>query len=308
MSHSHWHNFAEALHTCRTDAGISPQELARRANVGVDSIYAWENETRHPRSHNVTALAKALGLEGETYEAFMQFARRSRPSAKASAPESEVLDVEIAVTEDASSETTTKRTQSFKEARPETKPPSLISGMLLTIAPFGVLLSLVGRFLYRRLLQRPTFLRFSKQLLTVFIMLLSGTIVGILGYRAYESHYISPVTMTVAGEVVCPPDEPVVGIYIRPYDGHGQFVTFGEVSGKPNVATFSNGFDRDVEAYVLSVGCGGTAQHWAHGDMLAPTLTSAGLVQITCVDAPSIVGQYGTLTGTCTVKPFSPLS
>jgi tetratricopeptide (TPR) repeat protein/DNA-binding XRE family transcriptional regulator len=69
-------DFADLLRQLRTQAGLTQEELASAADVGVNTVADLE-QRRHQRTHKPTAqrLAGALGLSGQVRDAFIAAAR-----------------------------------------------------------------------------------------------------------------------------------------------------------------------------------------------------------------------------------------
>ena len=135
-------------------------------------------------------------------------------------------------------------------------------------------------------------------------LFVAGVTVGAFGYRSYESHTSPAFVTSVAGEVVCPAGERVVGIYVRPDGSAGDFIKRESTPGQSNTANFGVGFYKNVGAYTISVGCGGTGTNWAHNDKAPLTAVSIGPVRVVCSDQPNLPGNNGTLNGSCTVGPL----
>ncbi len=144
---------------------------------------------------------------------------------------------------------------------------------------------------------------FAKVNRLAVVVLLSGSVaVGIIAYTKHEpANAPTVIASVVAGEVVCPVGEQVVGIFLRAYGFKGSFIPFTLVAGKPNIATFSEGFQQNAAGFTISVGCGGTKENWAHNDVALPANISIGPVRIECTDEPNLPGKNGTLNGSCTV-------
>jgi transcriptional regulator with XRE-family HTH domain len=52
------------VRAARIAAGLTQERLARTLNVSLRTVLTWElSETQHPRGHNLTALARALGKD-----------------------------------------------------------------------------------------------------------------------------------------------------------------------------------------------------------------------------------------------------
>jgi DNA-binding XRE family transcriptional regulator len=75
-------DFADLLRQLRTQAGLTREELASAADVGVNTVADLE-QRRHQRTHKPTAqrLAGALGLSGQVSDAFIAAARGRRAAA-----------------------------------------------------------------------------------------------------------------------------------------------------------------------------------------------------------------------------------
>jgi transcriptional regulator with XRE-family HTH domain len=69
-------DFADLLRQLRTQAGLTQEELAATASVGVNTVADLE-QRRHQRTHKPTAerLADALGLPGQMRDLFIAAAR-----------------------------------------------------------------------------------------------------------------------------------------------------------------------------------------------------------------------------------------
>jgi predicted ATPase/transcriptional regulator with XRE-family HTH domain len=74
-------DFADVLRLVRTQAGLTQEELAAAARVGVNTVADLE-QRRHQRTHKPTAerLADALGLPGPVREVFVAAARGQAPA------------------------------------------------------------------------------------------------------------------------------------------------------------------------------------------------------------------------------------
>ena len=74
-------DFADVLRLVRTQAGLTQEELAAAAQVGVNTVADLE-QRRHQRTHKPTAerLADALGLPGQVREVFVAAARGRAPA------------------------------------------------------------------------------------------------------------------------------------------------------------------------------------------------------------------------------------
>jgi non-specific serine/threonine protein kinase len=82
-------DFADTLRHFRAQAGLTQEELAAAAQVGVNTVADLE-QRRHQRTHKLTAerLADALGVPGPTRDAFIAAARgRASAAELPSAPE-----------------------------------------------------------------------------------------------------------------------------------------------------------------------------------------------------------------------------
>jgi tetratricopeptide (TPR) repeat protein/DNA-binding XRE family transcriptional regulator len=75
-------DFADLLRQLRTHAGLTQEELAAAADVGVNTVADLE-QRRHQRTHKPTAerLADALGLPGQVRDLFIAAARGRAPAA-----------------------------------------------------------------------------------------------------------------------------------------------------------------------------------------------------------------------------------
>jgi transcriptional regulator with XRE-family HTH domain len=79
--------FAALLRRHRSTAGLSQEELARRAGLSADTIAALERGRRRaPRPLTVRLLADALGLQGETRASFVEAARQHSAVERPPAP------------------------------------------------------------------------------------------------------------------------------------------------------------------------------------------------------------------------------
>jgi predicted ATPase/DNA-binding XRE family transcriptional regulator len=74
-------DFADVLRLVRTQAGLTQEELAAAARVGINTVADLE-QRRHQRTHRPTAerLADALGLPGQVREVFIAAARGQAPA------------------------------------------------------------------------------------------------------------------------------------------------------------------------------------------------------------------------------------
>lgn len=93
VGHDHSLEFGASLRRLRTIAGLTQEELAQRAGLGVRTIRDLEHgQVSRPRHSSVQLLADALSLRGRQRHAFMLAARRvgaggfSRPDTPVASP------------------------------------------------------------------------------------------------------------------------------------------------------------------------------------------------------------------------------
>jgi predicted ATPase/DNA-binding XRE family transcriptional regulator len=82
---------ADLLRRHRSAAGLSQQELARRAGLSERALRDLERGTRTPRLHSLRAIATALGLGGTEHAAFLAARTMEAPAPVASAAPTDLI-------------------------------------------------------------------------------------------------------------------------------------------------------------------------------------------------------------------------
>lgn len=137
--------------------------------------------------------------------------------------------------------------------------------------------------------------------------------VGALFDRLTQTPDSKP-TMGVGGKVYCPPGEEVVGVWLQPSDGKGDFIGFvpaRSLIASSNSAQFSAGLPQGTKTFRIDVGCGGSPNLWENNDQ-TPTLDAVdgNLITVACEDGTDKENRNanGTiLGGSCAVQALIPL-
>src|SRR5260370_25293947 len=94
MGSAHSLAFGTLLRRARRAAGLTQEEVAERAGVGVRTISDLERGVSHtPHTDTVALLAKALGLQGPDRDAFVAAAGRLRAPASLAQPARDIPSV-----------------------------------------------------------------------------------------------------------------------------------------------------------------------------------------------------------------------